>query len=97
LVELPEIFYRKEEFEITLFNSGYKDLNPFEFDKFLKYAEVKWGTKDFEPSKCVLIGDQLTSDIMFANLHGMRSIWVHNNNIITKCLRSRSDELFEFE
>jgi len=31
-----------------------------------------------DPSKIVMIGDELTTDIMFGNMNKMLTVWVHN-------------------
>lgn len=89
-IDIPEILFKKKGFNIQLFNSGYKDLNPLEEEKLHKMAFEIWGLENFNTEKCVLVGDQLTSDILFGNLCNMKTIWVHNNNQITDCLKNRS-------
>ena len=50
---------------------------PYDFKKIRKIIKIENKFDISQPDKVVVIGDQLTTDIIFGNLSGMKSIWVN--------------------
>ena len=72
-------------------------IRPFNFNK---YAEHVKETLDFnfgDPKKIVMIGDQLTTDILFGNLNEMATIWLFKYKDICDDVEHRCPDLFKLE
>ena len=55
-------------------NSNSPFFKPFEFDKFRKIAAEEHDFVIDDPKKCVIIGDELVTDIMFGNINNLSTI-----------------------
>ena len=49
---------------------------PFCYDEVYEWSELEF-EYILNPEKMVIIGDQLTQDVMFGNMNNMASIWIH--------------------
>ena len=51
---------------------------PFNWEQFKKVAESKDHEFDMsKPEKIVMVGDMLTTDVIFGNLNKMSTVWVN--------------------
>ena len=52
---------------------------PFNYEKIVEKAKEKYylDIEDFD--KMVMIGDEITTDVMFGNINKMGSIWITNH------------------
>jgi len=51
---------------------------PFGFEEMKEVAKKEFDYDLGDPSKIVMFGDELTTDIMFGNMNKMLTVWVHN-------------------
>ena len=88
IYEDPEKLYEKkwsveEELEAGchdhtgFIHNGRVGSRPFNFEKLAQVAKDEFNFDMSKPEKIVMVGDQLTSDILFGNLNGMATVWVH--------------------
>ena len=49
---------------------------PFCYEKLVEVLNKEYNYDLGDPTKCVMIGDKLTSDILFGNMNGMASIYL---------------------
>ena len=71
-----ELKYEGHE-ETRFMHSGHVGSRPFNFEKLAQVAKDEFNFDMSKPEKIVMVGDQLTSDILFGNLNGMATVWVH--------------------
>ena len=50
-----------------------------------------------EPEKYVMIGDQLTTDVLFGNLNKMATVWVHGFKDKCDAMKDGCRELYDIE
>ena len=83
-------FFDEKSFHDTLHLDGLFDVGfvpprlvgyrPFNFKKLKKFAEYEFNFNMTNPSKIVLIGNQLTTDIFLGNLNDMATVWIHRGS-----------------
>jgi len=70
---------------------------PFNFKKFKVAALNEYEVTLPEPSKMVMVGDSLTTDIMFGNLNKMTTIWVNKYREACESMKLYNLDLYELE
>ena len=58
---------------------GKEVIKPYNFEKLRDHCKTELKYEFSSPENMVLIGDTLTTDILFGNLNNMSTIWVHKH------------------
>ena len=78
-------------------HSGFIDQRPFNFQDLKDYIKEDLEVELNEPEKYVMIGDQLTTDVLFGNLNKMATVWVHGFKDECHAMKDSCRELYDIE
>ena len=68
----------KGNYDIRFFHAGELKLSPLDFKQFRENAISRFDEDVFaEPEKMIMVGNQLSSDIVFGNKNNMCTVWIN--------------------
>ena len=82
---------------MTFVHTGSIEQDPFDFTNIRDYLKETYEQDISDSKNIVMVGDQLTSDILFGNSNEMTTVWVNKYTDTCNALNTRSSELYALE